>query len=586
LVIDSIDLSFALTQGSNPTTLADQDFVLTVEGGPYTIIPPNTGSLVDLCVVGSSPTSPPPIPCPNGLFVPLNLLIGSQTFWLVDTSTTPLPALNFDYDTNNDGVIESPALVPTVLDQALIDDGGGSTPGCGVGGSDRVYPAPNIFPTPTPLCQVQVLDPINPSSSYANGAIVFRDDNGVLQTAELAGGVNPDGSCGTATTVPPGTPANLLTVCNSTNPVYNGSPPNPGGVNVITVPPAVTLSPTLPTLTVPLNSTAVANIDLVRSDTFSSGDLNLLVTGLPNNAGIPNFSPNPVVGTGVLSTLSIPIPNNTNTLIPRTVKIAGTTVTPNAALVTPGSFQLTVTGPTSLTQLDSSVTLSISPLAQKKRFRQTVTITNTSGKTLVGPIYLAVGGLVAGQSATQVDLTTARSSVQGSSPAPLGELLAIGATLAANATAKVTVEFDNASISALAPVYSVLAADLSDITSGTSKAPSALSQKTFARQTITVKNISAGALTGPFYLSTEGLTPGAVLTTQTTTAPAGFPLVGLVVTGNSLAAGATTSGLLEFDTSALLTSLQSTPHFYSAPSGLRSIPKKKLHQQKLVKTQH
>jgi len=218
-VIDSIDLSFALTQGSNPTTLADQDFVLTVEGGPYTIVPPNTGSLVDLCVVGSSSTSPPPIPCPNGLFVPLNLEIGSQTFWLVDTSTTPLPALNFDYDTNNDGVIESPTLVPTVLDQVLIDDGGGSTAGCGTGGSDRVYPAPNIFPTPTPLCQVQVLDPTNPSSSYANGAIVFRDANGVLQTAELAGGVNPDGSCSSTTTVPPGTPANLLTICNSTNPV-------------------------------------------------------------------------------------------------------------------------------------------------------------------------------------------------------------------------------------------------------------------------------------------------------------------------------------------------------------------------------
>jgi hypothetical protein len=315
----------------------------------------------------------------------------------------------------------------------------------------------------------------------------------------------------------------------------------------VTTTPSMTLTASPTSQTIAVGDTTSYTLTLNRNN--FTGNATLFVTGLPTNTSAI-LSPNPTTGTTEFVTLTVP--NNATT--GSSTLIFGAT---GPALVNPVAAQLTIAPPATATNLNAKVNFSLSSLSQINLVRQTVTVTNHSGGTLNGPLYLALNNLTSGVTVSQINGSTSQQ-LQGLSPLAL--VLPMGQTLANNAVAPgVLLEFRNNTISPLSYGLGVQDGQANDKTSLMGITPSALAVAIRTGQTVTVTNTSSATLNGPFYLSAENLTPGASLSNRTTVVPSGAPAIGLTL--SSLAAGAQTKVTLQLN-NPTLSPLSYTPAFF------------------------
>ncbi len=509
-----VDFSLALGPLLTPTTLAAGEFLLVIEGASYTS---DVIRVLDLCVFFPSD------PCPADLATPLNLELGSQTFFLVDLAGSALPAVGTDFDVDNDGVIETPFEF-TVLDEVAVDDGGGQ-PDC-VGGVDVFY---LTLPTSQTLCQFNAFTGVF-EEDLANGAVIFRDTTGEFHTAELEG--------------PVGISAELLTLTNSTNPLYNGSAATPGSPNEVVAPPAISLTVVPAVATVPLGGSAVFNLDISRTNFIDPADL--FITGLPKGA-IATFTADPDPGPdNSFNPLTITVPNNT--VAPAGSSTVTFSSSTSDALVNIGTLSLTIAPPVApLTDVSSQFTLGLSGAVNFSFSRQPLEIENNSTQDIAGPVYVALSNLPVGASVTGVSvngLTTAAVVGTGLDGSPLVQVLDVGETLGIGASTTLILDVQNDSPFQLDFDPVLLTASLQDITSFTNITKQGIVLTNRVRQQATITYNGEAPLTGLFYLTTGGLPNGATQTTATTSVN-GIPALGL--TELSLTPGLSIIKTLEFD---------------------------------------
>jgi hypothetical protein len=191
--------------------------------------------------------------------------------------------------------------------------------------------------------------------------------------------------------------------------------------------------------------------------------------------------------------------------------------------------------------LASKVDLKSSGLITVARLRQQVTIKNTKATPIDGPLYVELSGLTPGVILqNQVKGVQNAVSLNGD---PLVEIKALGESLAPNETKNITLEFDNQTPQVLS--YDPKIVDSAGQQREGSATTGGLVIVSLSRQQVTINNTSGIVLTGPFYLSINGLTPGATLNNSTAKNPSNSaPMIGLPI--ESLAVGAKTTVLLEF----------------------------------------
>ncbi len=200
---------------------------------------------------------------------------------------------------------------------------------------------------------------------------------------------------------------------------------------------------------------------------------------------------------------------------------------------------LEITGPPTVTNISDSVNVTTSGLVDTTVVRQQLTVINTSGQDLVGPLYLSLENLTPG--------VTLKTPTQGTTRArdPLILALKPGVILANGlASPGITLEFENPTTNAIVYVARLRDQYLNQVTGQISRGGFINSAR--VRQQVTVRNTTGSEITGPLYLGIDGLTPGAIVVGAASVAPdTGGVLVALDPI--NLDAESTVTLLLEFE---------------------------------------
>ncbi len=264
--------------------------------------------------------------------------------------------------------------------------------------------------------------------------------------------------------------------------------------------------------TLALGSQGVFNLLLNRVD--SSGSVKFSVLDLPPGS---QALLDPAQTSENTSQLTILAPNNTQTGTFAVTIVAQSVEISDLAILT-----LTISPPSAVTDLGDQVTITQGGLINTTRIRQQVTITNTTGAVLEGPLYVALADLTPG-----VTVTTPLAGGE-SAGIPLIKILNLDETLEIDAARTITVELENPTPEQISYTPKLVDQGLTEVLAtftlgGTVKV-------TQNRQAVTITTLGA-TLTGPFYLSVEGLTPGATLLNATTVTPdTAAPAIGFLPT--------------------------------------------------------
>jgi hypothetical protein len=452
---------------------------------------------------------------------------------------------------------------------ALAEDSLGTAYVTGVEASTN-FPTPTASPSPAgdafvvrlsvPVLGSPTLSSFSPSGAPIGASVTLTGTNFTGDTLVQFNGITATAVINSTTqatvTVPVGATSGPIVL---TNP--QGAATSAANFEVTSV--AWTIAPS--SQAIDLTTSATYTLTLDRSNGFT-GTITPTLLGLPPGA-TATFSPALLNDPDTVSTLTVTAPNNatsgTYTLL----------LSDSAAQLFPVATSLTVNAVNgSLTdQTGGNATVQNGPLSQKVRFRQQITLTNTTGTALIGPVFLAIEQLPTGVTATQVTNTSLdTTSLQSTTPSPLALVLPFGATLANQASATVLLEFDNPTLFPLS--YTLKVRDALQRIITPQLTASSLSQAKRVSQLITVTNSSNFTLNGPFYIAIQGtcptadppqqLCPGINPTTATSKLPlpSVYPVIGINQT--TLPPAGVITAVLEFD-NPTLSPLTYSAHFYS-----------------------